>query len=82
MGDAEEHCHVGCQPGAPSARSRLSLENYTDVASHSAQLLKPLATLIGLRTLRISGLSSDSSMLPSPPPHNLHLTEVVLVDVK
>ncbi|POY72762.1 hypothetical protein BMF94_4169 [Rhodotorula taiwanensis] len=46
-----------------------------------SQLLKPLATLIGLRTLRISGLSSDSSMLPSPPPHNLHLTEVVLVDV-
>lgn len=46
------------------------------------QLVKPLGTLKGLHTLRICGLSSDSSTLPAPPPHTLRLTEVVLVDVK
>ncbi|GAA5957437.1 hypothetical protein JCM8115_006989 [Rhodotorula mucilaginosa] len=46
-----------------------------------SQLVKPLGTLKGLHTLRICGLSSDSSTLPAPPPHSLRLTEVVLVDV-
>lgn len=46
-----------------------------------SQLVKPLGTLKGLHTLRICGLSSDSSTLPAPPPHTLRLTEVVLVDV-
>ncbi|GAA5994009.1 hypothetical protein JCM11641_006595 [Rhodosporidiobolus odoratus] len=43
--------------------------------------IKPLSTLRSLHTLRLCGISSDSSTLPSPPPHGLKLVEVVLVEV-
>ncbi|GAA6044814.1 hypothetical protein JCM8097_009119, partial [Rhodosporidiobolus ruineniae] len=46
-----------------------------------SQLIKPLSTLRALTTLRLCGLSSDSSTLPTPTTHGLRLTEVVLVEV-
>lgn len=46
------------------------------------QFIKPLSTLKGLHTLRLCGISSDSSTLPAPPLHALKLTEVVLIEVK
>ncbi|GAA5851888.1 hypothetical protein JCM8547_000088 [Rhodosporidiobolus lusitaniae] len=46
-----------------------------------SQLIKPLSTLRSLTTLRLCGISSDSSTLPAPPPHALKLVEVVLIEV-
>ncbi|GAA6002013.1 uncharacterized protein JCM10292_001797 [Rhodotorula paludigena] len=46
-----------------------------------SQFIKPLSTLKGLHTLRLCGISSDSSTLPTPPLHALKLTEVVLIEV-
>ncbi|GAA6005903.1 hypothetical protein JCM11491_004055 [Sporobolomyces phaffii] len=46
-----------------------------------SQFVKPLGTLRNLHTLRLCGISSDSSTLPSPPIHSLRLTEVVLIEV-
>ncbi|GAA5831034.1 hypothetical protein JCM3766R1_006212 [Sporobolomyces carnicolor] len=46
-----------------------------------SQFVKPLGTLRNLHTLRLCGISSDSSTLPSPPVHSLRLTEVVLIEV-
>ncbi|BGP28126.1 hypothetical protein Rt10032_c17g5856 [Rhodotorula toruloides] len=46
-----------------------------------SQFVKPLSTLKSLRTLRLCGISSDSSTLPHPPLHSLKLTEVVLMEV-
>ncbi|BGP20879.1 hypothetical protein JCM10213_003377 [Rhodosporidiobolus nylandii] len=46
-----------------------------------SQLIKPLSSLRSLTTLRLCGISSDSSTLPPPMPHTLRLVEVVLVEV-
>ncbi|GAA5912027.1 hypothetical protein JCM8208_006462 [Rhodotorula glutinis] len=46
-----------------------------------SQFVKPLSTLKSLHTLRLCGISSDSSTLPAPPLHSLRLTEVVLIEV-
>ncbi|GAA5888193.1 hypothetical protein JCM16303_003773 [Sporobolomyces ruberrimus] len=46
-----------------------------------SQFIKPLGTLKNLHVLRLCGISSDSSTLPSPPVHSLRLTEVVLIEV-
>ncbi|SCZ96134.1 BZ3500_MvSof-1268-A1-R1_Chr8-1g10027 [Microbotryum saponariae] len=46
-----------------------------------SQLLKPLASLRSLTTLRLCGISSDSSTNPPTAPHQLRLTEVVLIEV-
>ncbi|KAI5476767.1 hypothetical protein MNV49_007282 [Pseudohyphozyma bogoriensis] len=46
-----------------------------------SQFIKPLATLRSLHTLRICGLSSDSSTSPPTSQHSLRLTEVVLIEV-
>ncbi|GAA6016641.1 hypothetical protein JCM10207_000131 [Rhodosporidiobolus poonsookiae] len=46
-----------------------------------SQFIKPLSTLRSLTTLRLCGISSDSSTLPTPPSHSLKLVEVVLIEV-
>ncbi|SCV67189.1 BQ2448_5835 [Microbotryum intermedium] len=46
-----------------------------------SQLLKPLGSLRSLTTLRLCGISSDSSTYPPTAPHQLRLTEVVLIEV-
>ncbi|GAA5909592.1 hypothetical protein JCM6882_003466 [Rhodosporidiobolus microsporus] len=46
-----------------------------------SQFIKPLSTLRSLTTLRLCGISSDSSTLPPPPVHGLKLVEVVLIEV-
>ncbi|GAA5878300.1 hypothetical protein JCM1840_002373 [Sporobolomyces johnsonii] len=46
-----------------------------------SQFIQPLATLKSLHTLRLCGISSDSSTLPAPPAHSLKLAEVVLIEV-
>ncbi|TNY22244.1 hypothetical protein DMC30DRAFT_349246 [Rhodotorula diobovata] len=46
-----------------------------------SQFVKPLSTLKSLHTLRLCGVSSDSSTLPVPPLHSLRLQEVVLIEV-
>ncbi|GAA6064680.1 hypothetical protein JCM10212_006176 [Sporobolomyces blumeae] len=46
-----------------------------------SQFVKPLSTLRNLQTLRLCGISSDSSTLVAPPTHSLRLTEVVLIEV-
>ncbi|GAA6054824.1 hypothetical protein JCM3770_004091 [Rhodotorula araucariae] len=46
-----------------------------------SQLVKPLGTLKSLQTLRLCGISSDSSTLPAPPLHSIRLQEVVLIEV-
>ena len=50
--------------------------------SRLRQFLKPLATLKSLHTLRLCGISSDSSTTPPLPHHTLRLIEVVLIEVK
>ncbi|BGP04052.1 hypothetical protein RTBOTA2_006855 [Rhodotorula toruloides] len=66
---SEEGMDIGWKPSA--SPSMLSV----------SQFVKPLSTLKSLRTLRLCGISSDSSTLPHPPLHSLKLTEVVLVEV-
>ncbi|GAA5935838.1 uncharacterized protein JCM15063_001821 [Sporobolomyces koalae] len=46
-----------------------------------SQFVKPLGTLKNLHTLRLCGISSDSSTLPPPLGHSLRLTEVILIEV-
>jgi len=46
-----------------------------------SQFMKPLASLRSLHTLRICGLSSDSSTSPPQSQHQCRLTEVVLVEL-
>ncbi|KAL8281247.1 hypothetical protein RQP46_006281 [Phenoliferia psychrophenolica] len=46
-----------------------------------SQFIKPLATLKSLHTLRLCGISSDSSTSPPQSQHNCKLTEVVLIEV-
>ncbi|KAM0747401.1 hypothetical protein T439DRAFT_383518 [Meredithblackwellia eburnea MCA 4105] len=46
-----------------------------------SQFVKPLATLKSLQTLRLCGISSDSSTSPPQTQHNCKLIEVVLIEV-
>lgn len=64
---------------ARSSGLRLETDPPTSLAS---QFVKPLSTLKSLHTLRLCGVSSDSSTLPVPPLHSLRLQEVVLIEVK
>lgn len=51
-------------------------------SSSRVQFIKPLTTLKSLRTLRLCGISSDSSTSPPAAQHSLKLAEVVLIEVK
>lgn len=72
--------HVVGQPGASSFPSRPGRKSTPK--PEVTQFVKPLSTLKSLHTLRLCGISSDSSTLPHPPLHSLKLTEVVLMEVK
>lgn len=47
----------------------------------ATQFLQPMSTLKSLTSLRMCGLSSDSSTTP-PTPHNVKIRELVLLEIK